>query len=416
MAKFKMHAERAGQDHPASKQDLQDREAASLFNEAYAAYMRTSAPKDLLSRKEFRTGYWSDATFIRELLPDESYETYLMLMGLTRPEPEPNRPGGDDISAYDDSSLEQELRAGLVEMIDHEKGCSAQTGPEDNPGAVPEDVHVTDAGDGGLPDMLLPEAIMEGQPACVEEPFVEDAVSRICSTEQLTADIMAAAEKYGLGAEKTVQDDMDYIFSEPDIVAKLRVSIFKDPADASADDELRRMGMDEVFEQLLRVAGVARQIPQIIAVAHQVFLREITEEAAALPRKRCAELLMEAFEWIRRLTHYEYGVGFEESLKSALNIRDDEYARLHVKSGIGGKEAVLLEVVEKGETVLYLLDNAAYEQAKGVLLQLSSCSVYGVKPDIRKFLEAYGIQSQETESNGRVAFSYRIDTGELLCL
>lgn len=201
--------------------------------------------------------------------------------------------------------------------------------------------------------------------------------------------------------------DISYIFGNKEVVALLRKSIYCDPEDSSRDSDLKDLSIDEIFEQLLRVGGVNKNIPYIVKTVKDVYLHQIEEMEDGISHKRQKELLLAMIEQIRKLSRYEYGDDFNAYLEREVGLDSGECAKIGVKEGPGGKKAITLEIAGEGINEVYELTGVSFMDVMRVMNKFEQCSVGERDVDILAFLHCFGITTKRAERrDNKATFFY----------
>lgn len=385
-----------------------------IFDLAYQAYRESAASTDLLNRGEFRENMWPDQSVMKHYLDENVYHAYLNMTGTQSKSddaeesyiPENNPDASDEALEVMSEKLENSVNEILSEEAElpHNEGMLMPEPDYGNTVSVPqvddseseEDYKETveDTSDSANEQE---EDTTDNETAQIEDvtplnvpEYPEDYDD---SEKEDEESYMEGNEMQEVTASDLTADDLEYIFSNKELMSKLRQSVYHAPDDTSMDDELRKMNLDELFEQLLRINGVTRKIPAIIENVHQLYLKRIEDAATEIPRERLEGFLLYAIELIREYNHMEYGEYLNKYLVAKLGMTMEEIDKLDVADGPGGYERVVISIDKKDKTLYYEIEAPfEYDQAKKTFLKYQMCaSNADIFVDPIVFFESFGI-------------------------
>lgn len=359
-----------------------------LFELAYLAYRDSADATDLLNRSEFKESIASDENWIKNYLTEIQYATYLKAIGTGESSdvnesgtyiPENNPDSSDEALEILSEGLENSVKEIMKEAEPEELESDGMLTPEPDYGAAAEIAMTADE----------PATVSEPEEENTDEEFLQEEqeperkadkievpVEEVETNNSDTNKISNARREtfVGEGEKHTdmTDNELEYIFNNKELLAKLRQSVYYAPDDPGMDDELRKMDLDELFEQLLRINGVTRKIPAIIENVHQLYLKRIEDVATEIPRERLEELLLYAIELIRKDNHMEYGDCLNAYLGTQIGMTTEELEKMNIANGRGGYERVTLCVRTNDGDAYYEIE-APYDQAEKVFRKYHMC-------------------------------------------
>jgi hypothetical protein len=359
-----------------------------LLELAYLAYRDSADETDLLNRSEFKESIKSDGNRIKDYLSEIQYAAYLKAIGTDESSdvnesgtyiPENNPDSSDEALEILSEGLENSVKEIMKETEPEELESEGMLTPEPDYGAAAEIAMTADESEA----VCKPEEENTDEEFLQEEQEPEDKADKIeVTVEEVETNnsdtnkiLNARRETFGGEGEKhtdMTDNELEYIFNNKELLAKLRQSVYCAPDDPGMDDELRKMDLDELFEQLLRINGVTRKIPAIIENVHQLYLKRIEDVATEIPRERLEELLLYAIELIRKDNHMEYGDCLNTYLGTQIGMTTEELEKMNVANGEGGYERVTLCVRTNDGDGYYEIE-APYDQAEKVFQKYQMC-------------------------------------------
>lgn len=383
-----------------------------LFELAYLAYRDSADATDLLNRSEFKESIASDENWIKNYLTEIQYAAYLKAIGMDESSdvnesetyiPENNPDSSDEALEILSEGLENSVKEIMKEAEPEELKSEGMLTPEPDYGAAAkismtadEPATVSELEEENTDEEFLQE---EQEPEHKADKIEVTEVETVQHNSDTNEILNALREVFvGKGEEEEKHTDMtdnelEYIFNNKELLAKLRQSVYCAPDDPGMDDELRKMDLDELFEQLLRINGVTRKIPAIIENVHQLYLKRIEDAATEIPRERLEGFLLYAIELIREYNHMEYGEYLNKYLVAKLGMTMEEIDKLDVADGPGGYERVVISIDKEDKTLYYEIEAPfEYEQAKKTFLKYQMCaSNADIFVDPIVFFESFGI-------------------------
>lgn len=395
-----------------------------LLENAYVNYRDSVDVSDLLNRREFREQISDNHNMIREYLPDNQYAAYMKILGdadeAVRKEkpyiPENNPDASDEALEILSNGLEDSVKAIMKETEPEDEDMEAEAAETETEGMLtPEPNYRAAAGITVTSDEPA-EACEPENMAAYEEPLQEEVeeeskeieiedtetgesepgythhISRDMEPERedVLNEMKNATEEADEKHTDMAENELEYIFNNKELLANLRRSVYCDPNDASMDDDLKKMNLDELFEQLLRINGVTRKIPAIIENVHQLYLKRIENVETEIPRERLEELLLYAIELIRKDNHMEYGDCLNTYLGTQIGMTTEELEKMNVANGRGGYERVTLCVRTNDGDNYYEIE-APYDQAEKVFRKYQMCMADDVFVNPVAFFGCFGI-------------------------
>lgn len=218
------------------------------------------------------------------------------------------------------------------------------------------------------------------------------------------------------------------LLENPLVLSLLRKSMYVDSSDTSMDEEILSLSKDEMFEQLLRVNGILRKIPDILKCADMIYKDETPREVKDLiPQKRANQLILDFLEEFRMMKHMEYGTEFDSEIMDRFGITSDEIELAKVPAE-GGRNGYSLEVI-RGETkkiYRFVADGHTFTDMCRIMFGLeelasSNASVrdksLNVSLDVVGYLKACGIRAvyeyTEADTIDKINFRYDVDNKKL---
>lgn len=364
-----------------------------LLENAYLAYRESADAADLFNRSEFKEYVSVDSDRIKAYLTDVQYAAYLKAIGTEKAAPvendsyipENNPDSSDEALEILSEGLENSVQEIMNDTETEEQESEGMLAPEPDYGAAAERVMITDEPETvyepekEYEDEEMPQEPQETTKAKWTIDGVEVVTEEVvpAQSNSSTAKILNALRETAVGEKEEKQTDMtdnelEYIFNNKELLAKLRQSVYCAPDDPGMDDELRKMDLDELFEQLLRINGVTRKIPAIIENVHQLYLKRIEDVATEIPRERLEELLLYAIELIRKDNHMEYGDCLNAYLGTQIGMTTEELEKMNIANGRGGYERVTLCVRTNDGDDYYEIE-APYDQAEKAFRKYHMC-------------------------------------------
>lgn len=388
-----------------------------IFDLAYQAYRESAESTDLLNRGEFRENMWPDQSVMKHYLDENVYHAYLNMTGTPSKSddaeesyiPENNPDASDEALEVMSEKLENSVNEILSEEAElpHDEGMLMPEPDYSNTVSVPQvdDSESEEDYEETVEDTSDSANEQEEDTTDNETAQIEDVTPLNVpeypenyddSEKEDEESYMEGNEMQEVTASDLTADDLEYIFSNNELMSKLRQSVYRAPDDTSMDDELKKMNIDELFEQLLRINGVTRKIPAIIETVHQLYMKRIENAETQIPRDRLEELILSLIDLIRRENKMEYGDCLNAYLDIQTGMSEEELTKIGIADGPGGYEKVTLCFEDRNAGDTFYEADAPYDEVKTVFEKYKMCiagteNLKNISVDATMFFSSFGI-------------------------